>query len=217
MVVRGYNSDVEIAAFLSLLKSPKQPQVTTPASSTWQFELSTAYWLLIALGSGAARQIHANDNVKLRALHQKLAASASLKSLQSCNQVDVRVVQYLLGRVVACADFLCTTPHMTVTTAPCERFKTQLAQEIVVDNAGGISRPDLYIVWGNTLLPCFLAGDASERLPAPMGKKKGNHCHYHHHVADAAVSALEHLRASGMPVYRLRVQLGQVDAISGGE
>lgn len=215
MVVRGYDLDVKVAAFLSLLENPKQPQVTTPASSTWQFELSAAYWLLIALGSGSARQIHAHDNAKLRVLHQKLAASASLRNLQNCNQVDVRVVQDLLGQVVAYADFLCTTPHMTVTAAPYERFKTQLAQGIAVDDAGGISRPDLYIVWGNTLLPCFLAGDANKRLPAPMGKKKGNHSHYHHHVADAAVSALEHLRASGMPVYRLRVQLGQVAAISG--
>lgn len=38
---------------------------------------------------------------------------------------------------------------------PCEAWKNEIAKGIAVDEAGNINHPDLYSVWGNTLLPCF--------------------------------------------------------------
>lgn len=38
-------------------------------------------------------------------------------------------------------------------------FRDKKNQAFAVDKVGNISRPDLYTVWGNTCLPCFLGGD----------------------------------------------------------
>lgn len=47
---------------------------------------------------------------------------------------------------------------------PYRPWKEELAQGVAIDEAGNISRPDLYAVWGNTLLPMAMAGD-DKQLP----------------------------------------------------
>ncbi|PNP57213.1 hypothetical protein THARTR1_02743 [Trichoderma harzianum] len=77
-----------------------------------------------------------------------------------------------------------------------------------------MSRPDLYRVWGNTLLPYLLGGDDMQLPPTVMTKdekdedEKDEDGHHRNRLgADGTLSALEFFRASGWPIYRLRTQL----------
>ncbi|EHK26789.1 uncharacterized protein TRIVIDRAFT_8730, partial [Trichoderma virens Gv29-8] len=79
---------------------------------------------------------------------------------------------------------------------------------IAVDEAGNINRPDLYRVWGNTLLPCLMGGDDLQLPPTVMTvDEKDEEGHHRNRLAqDGKISALEFFRASGWPIFRLRTQ-----------
>ncbi|KAL7943377.1 AAA domain-containing protein [Trichoderma barbatum] len=84
-----------------------------------------------------------------------------------------------------------------------------MAKGIAVDEAGNISRPDLYSVWGNTLLPCLLCGDDKQLTPQMMSfeqKDDQGYCINRFHQ-DGKVSALLFFKMTGWPVFRLRTQL----------
>ncbi|KAM0447811.1 hypothetical protein ACHAO4_008555 [Trichoderma viride] len=105
-------------------------------------------------------------------------------------------------------DILCTTPSLSCQ----DDFKTwkDKAKGIAVDEAGNISRPDLYCVWGNTLLPCAMGGDDRQFAPPNQtqeDEKDSDGNHLNRFGRDARISALEFFRASGWPTFRLRVQL----------
>lgn len=103
------------------------------------------------------------------------------------------------------ADILCTTPAMSM-QEPYSIWKMTRARGIAVDEAGNISRPDLYRVWGNTMLPCLLGGDDKQLPPAVMtvDDKDIEGDHINRLAQDAKLSALEFFRASGWPIYRLQ-------------
>ena len=92
---------------------------------------------------------------------------------------------------------------------PYNMYKTEEAQAIAVDDAGNISRADLYCVWGNTLLPCLLAVDEKQLSPAVMTTKDRDvQGHYlNRHALDGKISPLLFFKSIGWPIYRLRVQL----------
>ncbi|KAM5359153.1 hypothetical protein ACJZ2D_014692 [Fusarium nematophilum] len=82
-------------------------------------------------------------------------------------------------------------------------------------------RADLYSIWGNTLLPCFLLGDTNHPPPAvlaPNYKESDTGNYINCFARDAKVSALGHFLATGYPAYRLKVQVrmakGMFDIIS---
>jgi hypothetical protein len=113
----------------------------------------------------------------------------------------------LLNRIRRAADILLTTPG-----ASCSRAYKELkdmAKGIVVDEVGCMGRPDLYSVWGNTLRPLFAAGDVKQLRPTVMEMSTkdlaGNYLN--RFALCAKASALAYLQGTGMPVYRLRVQL----------
>ncbi|EKJ69544.1 hypothetical protein FPSE_10255 [Fusarium pseudograminearum CS3096] len=81
-----------------------------------------------------------------------------------------------------------------------------------------VNRADLYGVWGNTLLPCFLFGHPC--LPPPdmtpkyqggptimtTNEKDGNVNFLNRLAADGGVSPLAFFVATGIPVYRLKTE-----------
>ncbi|KAI8713768.1 hypothetical protein NCS52_01222300 [Fusarium sp. LHS14.1] len=72
-----------------------------------------------------------------------------------------------------------------------------------------MTRPDLYSVWGNTMMPCILAGDEKQLPPAVMtlDEKDSQGNAINRPGRDARISPLEFFMGLGMPVYRLRTQL----------
>lgn len=117
-------------------------------------------------------------------------------------------VKLFLRLFLGVADAVATTPALSC-QMPYKRWKESKGHAVVIDEAGNISRPDLYSVWGNTMIPLFLAGDEKQLLPAVMSANdkdnKGNALN--RHAADAGISALEFFKVNGWPVFRLRTQL----------
>lgn len=106
------------------------------------------------------------------------------------------------------ADILCTTPALSC-TLPYRTWKEESARGIAVDEAGNISRPDLYTAWGNTLLPCLLSGDEKQLRPniTTMNDQDADHHAINRFAPDGLISPLEFFTATGWPIYRLRIQL----------
>lgn len=117
-------------------------------------------------------------------------------------------VKLFLRLFLLVADAVATTPALSC-QMPYKRWKDSKGHAVVIDEAGNISRPDLYSVWGNTMIPLFLAGDEKQLPPAVMSANdkdnKGNALN--RHAADAGISALEFFKVTGWPVFRLRTQL----------
>ncbi|KAL7931497.1 P-loop containing nucleoside triphosphate hydrolase protein [Trichoderma chlorosporum] len=109
--------------------------------------------------------------------------------------------------IVKQADILCTTPALSC-TQPYSAWKEESARGIAVDEAGNISRPELYSAWGNTLLPCLLSGDEKQLRPNIMTMNEQDPDNARNRFApDGLMSPLEFFTSTGWPIYRLRVQL----------
>ncbi|KAF3070224.1 hypothetical protein CFAM422_006692 [Trichoderma lentiforme] len=113
----------------------------------------------------------------------------------------------MLLHIVEQADILCTTPSLSC-DLPYRTWKRH-ARGIAVDEAGNISRPDLYSAWGNTLLPCLLSGDEKQLRPHVTTVYDPDPANFaiNRFAQDGLVSPLEFFTASGWPIYRLCVQL----------
>ncbi|KAF4501098.1 hypothetical protein FAGAP_2683 [Fusarium agapanthi] len=112
----------------------------------------------------------------------------------------------LMEMLIEVADIVCTTSSLTHTEDHLKKWKDGRARGIAVDEAGRMSRGDLYSVWGNTLMPCLLAGD-EHFVPLEVKSlydrdAEGNM--RNRFGDDARKSALEFITATGWPVYRVR-------------
>ncbi|KAF5979297.1 DNA helicase [Fusarium coicis] len=201
LVIRLYSPNEEMNAFYILFTRPELGEEVLNCwkvpgelneDVNWKFHLSAAYWLLLLFESPAVdRRLGPDDSLALHELKKVIDedmdfgairhghASAVYEALQE------RFTE-LLDMLLDEADMLCTTPR------PCGSnefmpWQRRLAQGVVVDQAGRMNRPDLYRVWGNTLLPCFLIGDTRSEQPT--------------------IQTTKFLQASGLPVFRLDTQV----------
>lgn len=243
LVVRGYRLDHEIQAFKNVLENGKADNSAAPrfpwaAPSRWTFPLSAANWLLVVLGSkatqeslakNAATELHPDDAHFLHALQAELnGTSECLVCLRKLARKEISWLEYtngptikdeeilrLLERIIHNANVVLTTP--AAACGPVYSDFKLLAKGIVVDEAGCMSRADLCSVWGNTMLPLFAAGDIIQLPPAVMELMatdlEGNYLN--RFGLCGKVSALAFLQGSGIPVYRLRVQLRMCDDMFG--
>ncbi|KAL7759722.1 hypothetical protein ACKLNR_009812 [Fusarium oxysporum f. sp. zingiberi] len=225
LVVRGHKLRDEVAAFKNLLEKPDLGDDAAPVGtwglrSKWKLHLSAAYWLLVCLGSDA-RLLHEDDSIKLHELHKSLAESSGLARLRDRVSGKITWEEYanngetvgkaeledLVQRIVEAADILCTLPALAHTEDILHRWKLQ-ARGIAIDEAGNITRADLCSVWGNTLLPCLLAGDEKQLAPVVMTLEDQEEGIYVNRFGpDGVISPLEFIKGMGWPVYRLRTQL----------
>ncbi|KAI2468586.1 hypothetical protein F4781DRAFT_443454 [Annulohypoxylon bovei var. microspora] len=117
----------------------------------------------------------------------------------------------ILKALFALVDMLCTTSAMSENVKPYAWWKANVAKGIAVNEAANMHRADLYCLWGNTLLQCFLAGDPNQLSPAPaLLAEKGKDTTgslLNRFAVTGKIPALEPFQASGMPVFRLWVQL----------
>lgn len=232
-IIRGYSREDEYEVFINTLKDPGIGNKAAPNNgwrpdSSWNLHLSPSFWLLIALRcTRAVREIHEDDPIGLfnvqksldslveyRRLRQVATNAISWQQYESGPMVEKADIEKLFYRLLQSADILCTTPAISC-QRPYRAWKEELAQGIAIDEAGNISRPDLYSVWGNTLSPLAMAGD-DKQLPPPVmsHNERDSDGNYHNRLGnDGRVSALEFFRGSGWPIYRLRTQFRMAEGL----
>ncbi|SPJ75859.1 uncharacterized protein FTOL_05590 [Fusarium torulosum] len=224
LVVRGFKLNDEVAAFKKLLENPTlgddaAPTATWGLKSKWKLHLSASFWLLVCLGSDI-RQLHEDDSEKLQGLHKTWTARSDLARLRdrvsgkitweqyaNGETIDKVVLEKLVQQIVESADILCTLPSLAHTESMLYSWKLN-ARGVAIDEAGNISRADLYSVWSNTLRPCLLAGDEKQLAPVVMtlfDEEDGNYVN--RFGPDGLISPLEFIKGMGWPIYRLHTQL----------
>ncbi|KAH8122378.1 P-loop containing nucleoside triphosphate hydrolase protein [Trichoderma asperelloides] len=213
-VMRGYKPEDEYDAFINTLQDPRIGDKAAPrtwiSDSNWRLHLSPSFWLLMALRSKAVRDLHEDDHPDIHAVQYRLDQSEVCvwQEYENGPMVHKDAIKNMFHTLLQSVDILCTTPALS-----CQgdfKIWKEKAKGIAVDEAGNVSRPDLYCVWGNTLLPCALGGDDRQFCPANMTRedeKDSDGNHLNRLGGDARISALEFFRASGWPTFRLRVQL----------
>ncbi|RSM18554.1 hypothetical protein CDV31_002690 [Fusarium ambrosium] len=224
LVVRGYD-DEEYEAFQSLLRDPKETDDATSdpwkRPGRWNLHLSKTHWLLMCLRSRAVPSMHPCDSIAIHRLQRQVDKDSKLVRLRRVasgtisweeyangKMVDKNVIEALFRRILEAADIVCTTPAQS-----CGKFyrnwKKTKARGFAVDEAANMTRPDLYSLWGNTMMPCILAGDEKQLPPAviSLDEKDSQGNAINRLGRDAKISPLEFFQGLGMPVYRLRTQL----------
>ncbi|KAG7284557.1 hypothetical protein NEMBOFW57_010935 [Staphylotrichum longicolle] len=221
LVVRAYMVRQETTALMQLLRFPDK-EVSLGGKSAWKLHLSIAYWCLMLLGSKARGigELTADDSEALHKLRRDIEGRAEFTHLRAVaaremSWADFSKTKYvdlqpLLGQIVLAADLLCVTPARSAELrSPCLYFKKRLAAGILIDEAANMNIPDYVCVAGNCLVPCVLGGDPRQLKPvSATGNQKDEHGNFYHRLAeDATMSPLAFLQASGIPVYRLSLQL----------
>ncbi|KKO98444.1 hypothetical protein THAR02_09455 [Trichoderma harzianum] len=226
LIVRGYDIDDEVAAFHKLLENPRigdkaAPPYTFALKPKWRLHLSLAFWLLVALRSPAVRPFHGDDPMGIHSLQSYLDDQPNLKRLRNVatgvigyqeykngHTVDAERIRFImLQKILRCTNILCTNISLSC-QGPYDFWKS-LAKGIAVDEANNVGRPDLYSVWGNTLLPCLLCGDDKqlEPLVVSFGQKDKKGHSVNRLEEDGKLSALLFFKGNRWPVFRLRTQL----------
>lgn len=187
----------------------------------WKFHLSAAYWLLLLFRSPVVdRSLGPDDSLALHKLQQDIDEDEQLMPIR--DGFPQLISEYLddhfndlMEKLLEKADMLCVTPISAPELGspfrgePYVLWKRRSVQGVVVDQAGMMDRPNLYRVWGNTLLPCFLIGDTRSEQPTVQTtgeKEPGSENYYNRFAGDGQLSALKFLQASGFPVLRLDTQ-----------
>ncbi|PTB63892.1 hypothetical protein BBK36DRAFT_1171340 [Trichoderma citrinoviride] len=227
LVIRAYEPNAEVGAFNALLRDPTLGDGAAPErwgwAPQWKLHLSLAFWFLAVLGSPAVRELHPDDSQDLWDLRQQIdGTEPELERLRDVatgvttweqyerdGPVANKTIEFYLLRLLPYANMLCMTPAGTEHVAMYRAWKTRVARGIAVDEAGTMNRADLYCVWGNTCLPCFLSGDPQQTVPTVLGKnaRDGDGNFLNRFAKSASISALAFFQATGIPVYRLKTKL----------
>ncbi|PNP51834.1 hypothetical protein THARTR1_07603 [Trichoderma harzianum] len=219
--MRCFSRDHEATAFVNTLRDPHLGDKAATnrdwsINSKWMLNLTPSFWLLMVLAPRLSvrstrmtpkpfmkcnREWTSEEIASVSAplLQEKSAG----KSTKAAKWLKRRPSSEFFGHLLWNADILCTTPAISM-QEPYSNWKMMRTRGIAVDEAGSISRPDLYRVWGNTMLPCLLGGDDKQLPPAVMTVNDKDIEGYHTNrlAPDAQLSALEFFRASGWPIYR---------------
>ncbi|KAK3290860.1 P-loop containing nucleoside triphosphate hydrolase protein [Chaetomium fimeti] len=228
LVVRGYTPDLEKTAFLRLLENRDwvPPVVSGQRQNSWTLELSLAYWLLILLGCpedrfgtlhpDASEKLHGlqaefNDRGDLRSIRAVAAGEMMWQTFRTTEDVGSiyrNVLGGLMKQIVDITDILAITPAKAGSPAYHE-WVNRTARCVIIDEAANMHRSDVGCLWGNCLAPVFFGGDPRQLWPTVItGMEKDPDGNLYHRLAtDGGISPLSFLAASGLPVYRLRIQL----------
>ncbi|KAM0436628.1 hypothetical protein ACHAPT_002336 [Fusarium lateritium] len=194
-IVRGYKPGDEASAFFHLLRFPDDGDKAAPK--------------LVAV-SVALHEIRdrIDKDEELQRLRAVATGEMDWDEYQRGTTVSKDRLDLLFQEVIHAADIVCTTPSLS-SKQPYSTWKNCLARGVAVDEAGCINRPDLYCIWGNTLLPCLMAGDDKQLPPTVMTlherDTEGNF--YNRLGQHAGISPLLFFKTMGWPIYHLHTQL----------
>ncbi|EEU36367.1 uncharacterized protein NECHADRAFT_52518, partial [Fusarium vanettenii 77-13-4] len=222
-VVRAYRPEHESVAFKRLLQDSRisdgaAPKPFARRPSKWRLHLSCAFWLLVLLRSPAVRGLHPDDSPVLHEMQQAIHDHDSTVLLRDVATGAITWEQfkeadgYTRAMTVA-NDLLAYIP---------DQADLLVARGVSIDEAANMHRADLYCVWGNTLLPCFLFGDPKQLSPTVMTNSEQHKAVLHRDdegdvdmeseqnpvgflnrfAMDGKISALQYLQGNGIPVYR---------------
>lgn len=228
LVVRAHKQDEETAAFKHLLQHPHDGDnasrsIGRMGTTKWKLHLSLAYWLLMLIRSPGVRELSPDDSPALHEIQTRIDGIQGFEKLRAVATGSIPWEEYdsgtesksaedpiwaMMSSILEAADILCTTPALS-NRVPYVHWKNRKAQGIAVDEAANITRPDLYCVWGNTLIPCLLAGDDKQLAPTVMTfDEKDSEGNFVNRLGEQGkISPLEWFKATGWSVYRLRTQL----------
>ncbi|KAL6886055.1 P-loop containing nucleoside triphosphate hydrolase protein [Trichoderma evansii] len=233
LILLGYRPDEEYDAFVNTLRDHRLCDKAGPnndwrVDSKWKLHLSPSFWLLIVLRSPAVPKLSKGDPLVIHEMQADMDSLSQYSRFRSVatgaitcqvyengKMVHRDLVFEMFDQILFSAVIVCTTPAVS-----CQNlfptWKAELAKGIAVDEAGSLSRPDLYSVWGNTLLPCLLCGDDQQLRPAvvtPDTYKDNKENSLNRLGLEAKISALEFFKAMGWPVYRLHTQLRMANSL----
>ncbi|KAJ0149822.1 Uncharacterized protein HZ326_7606 [Fusarium oxysporum f. sp. albedinis] len=197
LIVRGFKLQDECDAFKSLLQFPHLGDEAA-GDDDWGDDSDTLHEFQKSLAGSD----------KLARLRQRVSGKISWEEYVGGKIVEDTEIMRLMMMLTESADIVCTTPSLAHTEDHLRRWKLERARGVAIDEAGGMSRGDLYSIWGNTLLPCLLAGN-EEFVPLELKSyhdRDVNGNMRNRFGDDARKSALEFLTTTGWPVYRVRGQ-----------
>ncbi|KAF5530982.1 hypothetical protein FMEXI_13222 [Fusarium mexicanum] len=224
LIIRGFQLQVECEAFKRLLQYPHLGDEAVGCDEwgvklDWKLHLSATFWLLVCLVSDSLPPLQRDDRKilhefqvlvaridMLAPLLERVSGRISWEECVAGKTVGDTEIVALMKMLLENADIVCTTPSLAHSEDRLKKWKVERARGIAIDEAGHMSRGDLYSVWGNTLLPCLLAGD-EEFVPLEVKSyhDMDNYRNFRNRFGDdARKSALEFLTATGWPVYRVR-------------
>jgi hypothetical protein len=234
LVVRGYHPKHEFHALRELLQTPSARNDAAPPKSKWQLHLSFTYWVLVLLGSPAvSRSLHDDDSPALHAIRDIVDTDEAMAPFRQVARGEIAWAEFegilkdtsslrrLFEGILEAADILAVTPASSANASQYADWKRRHARCVSFDEAACMGRPDMFEVWGNCLLPCLLGGDPYQLGPTVMTsmEKDGEGNFRHAFVGDGKMSAMAFLQATGLPTYRLNMQLrmaaGMFDLVCG--
>jgi len=229
LVVRVYAHNIEEAAFMHLLEHPHDVENAGGRHSNFQLTYSRAYWLMVLFGATDIGRLEDDDARALHGMQQAMLSRPDLTPIFQRVSGQLSWEEYLAARtgghedqlsslfdhVLDIADFVCPTPACSENNHNIRDWKKGKARGVIIDEAANMNRADLACVWGNCLLPCFLVGDPKQLPPTVMSARETDTEGFlvNRLTEDGRLSPLEMLQASGIPVYRLHVQLRMPKAL----
>ncbi|SPO01611.1 uncharacterized protein DNG_04284 [Cephalotrichum gorgonifer] len=229
LVVRAYPAQVELSAFIHLLRDPRDPENAAGRNSRFHLPYTQTYWLLVLFGVDSIGELHDDDSNMLFKMRDSMPQRPELAPFFEVASGRISWEQFLaksgdglehnilrlFSELLFSANFVCATPACTENDENVRSWKAAVASGVIVDEAGNMSRADLACVWGNCLLPCILAGDTRQLPPTVMtGREMDSEGYFFNRLADdGRISALEMLKASGFPVHVLHSQLRMPPAL----
>ncbi|KAH7161858.1 putative DNA helicase [Dactylonectria macrodidyma] len=226
LIIRVYKELDEYHALCELLKDSHKGDEAAPSDSwrrptRWKLGLSMAFWALVCLRSPGVRELHDDDSTALHKIQDQVDKNEKFGPLRDLATGNVLWEEFLGDKsklkgdivelfhsLISATDIICTPPALAHYYDQLTFWRDSKAQGIAVDEAGNMVRQDLYSIWGNTLLPCVLAGDDQQLAPVVstlIDNADGN-C-VNRFGEDAQISPLAWFKGTQWPIYRLHTQL----------
>lgn len=236
LIIRGFELEFELRALLAILEDPElianlgdiRALCNIIDSRYWEFGQSLTRVLLQALGHQSVKllpsdshKIHklkkiVDDMPTMASMRQVARGQLSFREYERGATVSDAAIKDLYITILGLADVIATIPSLSAQPEePYQKIKIEQAKAIAIDDAVAMQRADAYLVHGNTCLPAVYGGDHAQLScsAAALTLRDNNGHAFNRHGQHAALSMLESLQGSSMPVLRLRQQLRMAEGL----
>ncbi|KAK0668423.1 hypothetical protein QBC41DRAFT_337651 [Cercophora samala] len=219
LVVRAFRTSLDWSRMLLILHNPDKPwEEMGKRRSKWRLSLTPVFWLLRVMGSRrfGLLPLDPDDSQFLLDLQLAVFAQEDLRPIRHVlarkmafsdvpkrvRQTSLIALKRLLAKIRENADILCMTPSLSGKGDELygyRRWKKRAACAYLVDEADHMMRRDFLDITGNVIIPLVMGGDGTQACPTEV---VGSDDSRHERMDLDKVSALDFLKATGMPVYR---------------